>query len=544
MNIVTRHRTVQDADLQLLTGTFDCLMKAKACVKELAMLRLNRIIYASKQEAEKVHAEARYFSTTANQLDHDSMPDRIATKLDAFYLAELLEAGSAAARHQALLSLLRRTNMSLQDLSRMLDPPLQDAENMWSKVTALTSLKLAPPMPNKTSKLVLSVQSSGTPTQHGALWNAIKKQASKFASCRQSEVEMRQQPNMAPSAIQLVHPPTAIAALEGHATESEISIPSKMAAAACVCDAVDCVLKRSHRSGLCCVYRDGRSMGSATSPTQDGRHAQWANAICVAAAHARSIHPFVHRIAVLDLFHGTQPVGTMQTLSSDPASLIVRVAISPSGSGRATFPASKILDVNLESRVISEAWSVVEPAIDSQVIPALKAFDPQLLLISVGLHPLNAFKPQESTEAAMKNLLFGTKQLIGGSVHKMVQFCAQKSDDFCPIVSALQCDLHASQRETLSELLVAHTEALLGEFTMPVAEPEYPVAAGENGGTALPVKTPSSSTSQQSQCCNPGCNGEAKARCSQCRRTRYCSAKCANAHWTAGHWKECSRPVT
>ncbi len=236
-------------------------------------------------------------------------------------------------------------------------------------------------------------------------------------------------------------PDHGYAGLDADTVVSPGSREAALRAAGGVCAAVDAVLSGEARNAFCAVRPPGhhaetaRAMGFCLF-----------NNVAVGAAHARAVHG-IRRIAVFDfdVHHGN---GTQDIFWNEPDLFYVSTHQSPlyPGTGMAdeTGTAENILNVPLHAHAGSPEY---RHAVTAAVLPALSAFEPELLMISAGFDahrsdPLAALQLNESDFA------WTTVKL------------AQLASDLCRgrIVSTLEggYDLNA-----LAESCAAHVKELM-----------------------------------------------------------------------------------
>ncbi|NNG05932.1 MAG: histone deacetylase family protein [Inquilinus sp.] len=149
-------------------------------------------------------------------------------------------------------------------------------------------------------------------------------------------------------------------------------------AAGAVCAAVDAVFAGEARNAFCAVRPPGhhaeadRAMGFCLF-----------NNVAVGALHARAAHG-VRRVAVVDfdVHHGN---GTQDIFWKDAGLFYASTHQSPlypgTGAPHETGDAGNVLNVPLHANAASPEF---RQAIGEHVLPALAAFEPELLLISAG----------------------------------------------------------------------------------------------------------------------------------------------------------------
>ena len=190
-------------------------------------------------------------------------------------------------------------------------------------------------------------------------------------------------------------PDHGYAGLDADTVVSPGSREAALRAAGGVCAAVDAVLSGEARNAFCAVRPPGhhaetaRAMGFCLF-----------NNVAVGAAHARATHG-IRRVAVFDfdVHHGN---GTQDIFWNEPDLFYVSTHQSPlyPGTGMAdeTGTAENILNVPLHAHAGSPEY---RHAVTEAVLPALSAFEPELLMISAGFdaHRSDPLAALQLTEA-------------------------------------------------------------------------------------------------------------------------------------------------
>lgn len=203
----------------------------------------------------------------------------------------------------------------------------------------------------------------------------------------------RDAPYASREALMRVHPPAYIDAMEQvfpKAGEAMIALDSGdtfltdhsreavYRAAGAVTAAVDAVLAGEVRAAFCAV----RPPGHHAEPAQPMGFCIFNN-IAVGALHALDAHG-LSRVAVIDfdVHHGN---GTQAVAMKEPrlffASTHQRPLYPGTGAAHDVSPHGNLINAPLPPGADSAAW---RDAMIAQVLPALTAFDPQLVLISAG----------------------------------------------------------------------------------------------------------------------------------------------------------------
>ncbi len=272
-----------------------------------------------------------------------------------------------------------------------------------------------------------------------------------------SDLLWEEAPLAADEAIARVHPGQHIAMVEAAGTAasaagcvhidadtavSDGSVAAARRAAGAVVAAVDGIMAGRYARAFCAVRppghhaEPGRAMGFCLF-----------NNIGVGAYHARAVHG-LQRIAVVDfdVHHGN---GTQALAEQDPDLFFASIhegGIYP-GTGRAeeTGPAGNIVNVPLGHGVDPRAWRA---AFAQTIVPALDAFDPDMVFISAGFDA-HAADPLANFTLGERDFAWATAQLAAVAARR----CGDQ------LVSTLEggYDLPALARSA-----AAHVEALCG----------------------------------------------------------------------------------
>ncbi len=166
-------------------------------------------------------------------------------------------------------------------------------------------------------------------------------------------------------------------ALDGDTILSPRSGEAARYSAGAACAAVDAILRREASNAFCAI----RPPGHHAEPKQAMGFCLFANA-ALAAAHARAIHG-LERVAIIDfdVHHGN---GTQAALEHDPGYLYIsthQAYIYPGTGRREERGVGNIVNVpllaNSGSADLRHVWR-------QDIEPALRKFQPQLILISAG----------------------------------------------------------------------------------------------------------------------------------------------------------------
>ncbi|HRD47988.1 MAG: histone deacetylase family protein [Candidatus Competibacter sp.] len=166
-------------------------------------------------------------------------------------------------------------------------------------------------------------------------------------------------------------------ALDGDTILSPQSGEAALRAAGAVCAAVDAVLGQEASNAFCAI----RPPGHHAEPNQAMGFCLFSNA-ALGAAHARAIHG-LERVAVIDfdVHHGN---GTQAAFEHDPGYLYIsthQAYIYPGTGRRDEVGVGNIVNIPL---LAGSGAAELRHAWRQDIEPALRAFQPQLILISAG----------------------------------------------------------------------------------------------------------------------------------------------------------------
>lgn len=205
-----------------------------------------------------------------------------------------------------------------------------------------------------------------------------------------ANLDRREAPRATIDQIARAHPRDYVTQLLSHIPESGLvrldadtiaspgSGDAALRASGAICAAIDAVNNGEIRNAFCAV----RPPGHHAEPTIPMGFCIF-NTIAVGAAHAREVHG-LNRIAVVDfdVHHGN---GTQAMFQDDPYSFFASTHQSPlyPGTGAATDHgcAGNIVNAPLPPHAGSDAF---QHAMTETVLPALRAFAPDMILISAG----------------------------------------------------------------------------------------------------------------------------------------------------------------
>ncbi|MGB4946495.1 MAG: histone deacetylase family protein [Candidatus Competibacter denitrificans] len=166
-------------------------------------------------------------------------------------------------------------------------------------------------------------------------------------------------------------------AIDGDTVVSPQSGAAALRAAGAVCAAVDAVLQGEANSAFCAI----RPPGHHAEPNQAMGFCLFNN-IAIGAAHARAVHG-LERVAAIDfdVHHGN---GTQAAFEHDPAYLYIsthQAYIYPGTGRRDERGINNIVNIPL---LANSGTAELQHAWQEDIEPALRRFQPQLILISAG----------------------------------------------------------------------------------------------------------------------------------------------------------------
>ena len=166
-------------------------------------------------------------------------------------------------------------------------------------------------------------------------------------------------------------------AIDGDTIVSSRSGEAALRAAGAVCAAVDALLNREASNAFCAI----RPPGHHAEPNQSMGFCLFGNA-AIGAAHARAAHG-LERVAVIDfdVHHGN---GTQAAFEHDPGYLYIsthQAYIYPGTGRREERGVGNIVNVPLQA---GSGTADLRHAWRHDIEPALREFEPQLILISAG----------------------------------------------------------------------------------------------------------------------------------------------------------------
>jgi acetoin utilization deacetylase AcuC-like enzyme len=190
-------------------------------------------------------------------------------------------------------------------------------------------------------------------------------------------------------------PGAGLVAIDGDTFLSDGSEEAALRAAGAVVAAVDAVLAGEDKAAFCAV----RPPGHHAEPARAMGFCVFNN-IAVGALHALDHHG-LKRVAVVDfdVHHGN---GTQAVAEKEPRLMFASTHQSPlypgTGFAHETGPAANIVNAALAAGMEGPAWRAV---MSRDILPALDAFEPELILVSAGFdaHAADPLAGMALTEA-------------------------------------------------------------------------------------------------------------------------------------------------
>jgi len=422
-------KEVRSQDNNIVESSMNFVEGATEILSDRAAKGLAKSFTTSIADAKVKRCEADYFKKASDKLSN--VPDALASKLSEFYTKECKDVAEAAAKEIQVAGLMKDCVVS-DDLNEKFVEArslIDQATAEWNRVReTITKDDIAGALHQAvlTSDMVLAIQPRTQACPIG--WGNGTKRCFDLAGNRNSMVELVLDAVCSQEALQCVHAPALLEALSG---SKEIDGSNDaFGAAATVSTAVDCVLAGSHRTGLCYVMRDGRAIGRTSVEGYDedyqmgasveggpGVRAFCANAVGVALAQARIKHPYLDRIAVLDLFHNTSMKGTEQICSGNPSTLMMSVALRiddscPGFNIESSNPVANEPHIHVDAKVpsVNTASDVLQEGLGELMLQNLRDFAPQLLLINLSSSNL-AFL-FDGHEQQLQTVMDGTMQTL------------------------------------------------------------------------------------------------------------------------------------
>jgi len=199
-------------------------------------------------------------------------------------------------------------------------------------------------------------------------------------------------------------PSSGLAAIDPDTVVSSGSWEAARRAAGAVVAAVDLVMSRQAHNAFCAVRPPGHhaertgAMGFCLF-----------NNIAIGALHARGVHE-VKRLAVVDfdVHHGN---GTQDIFENDPNILFASThqlgAYPGTGAAAEHGIANNVLNIPLPPGTGSDAWRA---AMSGSLLPALRNFAPDLIMISAGFDA-HAADPLAQMRLSTEDFGWGTEQI-------------------------------------------------------------------------------------------------------------------------------------
>jgi acetoin utilization deacetylase AcuC-like enzyme len=159
------------------------------------------------------------------------------------------------------------------------------------------------------------------------------------------------------------------------------------AAAGTVCLAVDRVVRKEYHNAVCLVRPPGHHVGRhGRTETAPSSGFCLLNNVVIGATHAR-MYPWIRKVAVLDwdIHHGN---GTEELLKGDPDAFFASIHLYSAGhyfpgTGKARDD-GRLINVALENSGSGSGSLAFREALTDKVLPAMKAFRPDIIFISAG----------------------------------------------------------------------------------------------------------------------------------------------------------------
>lgn len=159
------------------------------------------------------------------------------------------------------------------------------------------------------------------------------------------------------------------------------------AAAGTVCLAVDRVVRKEYHNAVCLVRPPGHHVGRhGRTETAPSSGFCLLNNVVIGATHAR-MYPWIRKVAVLDwdIHHGN---GTEELLKDDPDAFFASIHLYSAGhyfpgTGKARDD-GRLINVALENSGTGSGSLAFREALTDKVLPAMKAFRPDIIFISAG----------------------------------------------------------------------------------------------------------------------------------------------------------------
>jgi len=236
-------------------------------------------------------------------------------------------------------------------------------------------------------------------------------------------------------------PQSGLSAIDPDTIVSPGSWEAARRAAGAVVAAVDLVMARREKNAFCAVRPPGHhaertgAMGFCLF-----------NNVAIGALHARGVHEAA-KIAVVDfdVHHGN---GTQDIFERDPHLLFLSThqwgAYPGTGAAAEHGVANNIVNVPLPPGTGSDAWRA---AMSGSLLPALRAFEPDLILISAGFDA-HAADPLAQMRLTTEDFAWGTARIC----EVAEQSCGGK------VVSTLE---GGYDLEALADSAAAHVRALM-----------------------------------------------------------------------------------
>ncbi len=245
-------------------------------------------------------------------------------------------------------------------------------------------------------------------------------------------------------------PREGIAALDEDTKMSPGSLNAALAAAGTACHAVDLVLDGKARNVFCAIRPPGhhaffdKSMGFCIF-----------NNVAVAAAHAMQARG-LKRVAIVDfdVHHGNGTQDIIQRKLTDACFASIQEAKLWPYNDNDQITSGNIMNIGIERGAPSEAW---HRSMEQKVIPFLRRYNPELLIISAGFDAHRDDPP----EGILFNDPPGKQNLLDEDYARMTRTLMALADECCGgrIVTCMEGGYNT---DVLAGAAAAHVRALAG----------------------------------------------------------------------------------
>jgi len=218
------------------------------------------------------------------------------------------------------------------------------------------------------------------------------------------------------------------------------SLKAAYLAAGAACQGVDLVMRRQAQNAFCAMRPPGHHAERAKA-----MGFCFLNAVAIAAAHAIDSYDEINRVAIVDfdVHHGN---GTQDIFQSDPSVLYVSTHQMPLYPGTGKPEETGVGNIKNVAFEVYTSGDVYRKKFETEVIPAIEAFQPDLLLISAGFDA-HADDPLGGMNLVEDDFIF----LINRLVDMAEKFCEGR------VVSVLEGGYNLS---SLAECVASHVAVL------------------------------------------------------------------------------------